>query len=219
MPPGALVKSDPAVSKPNWLPEGFWPRLDELRTEHRAAIERMETARTEASELGARFKAEDETRERAYRTGLETPEVTDPAERDRLVAEARSRFEAAEKEFKETADRVLREIQDAEADWQADLNRRRSEADQKRAEARAALAEADEATAKLTILSRWLRRTAENRAWRQVPYESLGVPAPLAGHQPSAFNNDGDDGEVHELEEVGAKPAPTYPVGEPGEIL
>lgn len=218
MKPGALVTECPAVSKLKWLPKGFWPELDELRKQHRAAIRRRDRAREAAQEIGARFKAEDEAREKAYRTGLEVPKVTDPAERERLVNDARAKFTAAEDEFKATVDRVVRAIQDKEQEWTDDLIGRRREVEHQRAEAEKVLAESEQKAAELGVLRRWLARTAENRAWRQVPYEDLGVPgAPVAGQHASAFG--GEDMSVHPPEDIPHKSGPPrYPVEE-GEIL
>jgi hypothetical protein len=84
----------PVVSKVGWLPEGSWPELDSCRAAHEEAVAQVEAANAEAQALGSRFESEDEARIRAYRSGVEAPVMTDPAERERATAEARAKIDA-----------------------------------------------------------------------------------------------------------------------------
>src|SRR5215211_6981006 len=78
----ALMRN-PAVQRSGWIPRGLRPELDELGERHEAALTAVEEALRAAGELGQRFKDEDEARIEAYKTGLKTPKMTPPDERER----------------------------------------------------------------------------------------------------------------------------------------
>lgn len=187
MPKGMLLKTEPAVRRPDWLPQGIFEELDPLAEFHRARIAELEEARAEAQALGHKYRAEDEARQEAYKTGLKTPTMTDPAQRDRETAAAKARVEAAEKAMEECVEQAVCFVQEAAEDWRADLERQAAEALERRAEAERILEQTDEDVRRLKQVRRWLRRTADNRFGRHTSLAALGMPEPERPLSPAAW--------------------------------
>jgi hypothetical protein len=155
-----IRRHHPVVTKTDWLPEGLWPELDECRTVHEAAVARVEQATKDSRALGKKFEAEDEARIDAYKTGHKAPKMTDPAEREREVAETRAKHDAAEAALAEAVANAVDTIESKGREWLDDLAERLVEADEKRAEAKRLLAEADKASREIARLQMWVGRSS-----------------------------------------------------------
>ena len=116
-----LVRRNVGVRSSGWLPRGLWPELDALAETHDAAVADLATARRDAGELGKRFKAEDEQRVKAYETGLEVPQMTDPAERQAAVTDAKAKLDAAERNLTAAVVAAVEGVQAHLEDWQESL--------------------------------------------------------------------------------------------------
>lgn len=155
-----LLRHYPVVSKSGWLPAGLWQELDECREVHEEAIAALAKATTEAQAIGDRFRAEDEARIEAYKTGLETPTMTDPAERGRLTAEAKAKFEGARESLAEAVATAIALLEERGKDWIADLEKREGEAEAKREQAAKLLAEAQAESDELLRTKQWVGRSS-----------------------------------------------------------
>ena len=173
-----LWLNNPAVRKAGWLPRGLWPELDELAQRHDDALAAADQAGADARALGAKFKAEDEARIEAYKTGLEAPKMTDPAERERVTSEARAKAEAARRNLGEAIVAAIEGVQAHADEWLADLKRRRADADAKREEAKRLLEEADEGLGQVKATEQWVERTAENRNNNHIAHSEVPVGRP-----------------------------------------
>lgn len=174
----ALVRQNPAVSKENWLPEGLWPDLDEAAQEHSEAVRAHATVRKEAVDLGKKFKAEDENRIKAYETGLEVPTMTDPAERQAAVTEAKAKVEGAERRLCRAAAAGVLVVQEHQEEWLAEIEARKAAAEEKIEEAQRMLAEAHQAQGEAGRTEVWVRRTADNLPGRHISIDLLGIRLP-----------------------------------------
>lgn len=173
-----LVRNNPAIERPGWLPTGLWPELTELSERHEAAVKGIAEARREAVALGKTYEKEDAERIEAYKTGTKAPKMTDPAEREQATADARAKIEAAEKNLVDVAAEAVILVQEKQDEWEDDLGRQVLEAKQKREEAERLLAEAKRTEGEVARTGRWVQRTARNMPGRQVAHSDLGIPEP-----------------------------------------
>jgi hypothetical protein len=172
------VLNSPAVRKPGWLPRGLWPELDELAKRHDDALEASLAAGKEAQELGKKFKDEDEARIEAYKTGLKVPKMTDPAERERLVAEAKAKVEAAKREFADSVYDAVKGVQAHAEEWQADVKRQRADAEAKIEEAKRLVAESQEGLGQVKATEHWIERTATDDPGYHLAHSEIPVATP-----------------------------------------
>jgi hypothetical protein len=176
-----IERHHPVVTKPGWLPAGLWPELDERRDQHEEAVKQVAEATTAAQAIGDKFRAEDEARIEAYKTGMEAPTMTDPAERERMTAEARARFKAAQEALAEAVADAVDTLETNGAEWIADVTRRTDEAEDKKAAAARLLAEADQLVAESDRLRLWLARSSgiDQRLARlgHISLDSLPLPS------------------------------------------
>lgn len=175
---GQVVKRNAHVRRKGWLPRGVFDDLDALADAHEEAVSDLAEARGEARKIGDKFRSEDESRIKAYETGLDVPQMTDPAERNRLVTEARQRVEGAERGLETVVAECVIAIQRHEDDWQEDLVARRDEALEKREEAERLLAEMNDALGSISRTAQWVRRTAKNRHGQHYAHDELPIEEP-----------------------------------------
>jgi hypothetical protein len=166
-PPGTgLLDTQPALRRPDWLPEGLFPELDELREEH---LEHLNSGAGEkVQELRDTYEAEDAARAEALRLGRDAPAVTPAAERQDALGEAEAEREAAVARFRDFLDRAVERLHALEPEWREQFREKTAEANRKREEAAALLAAAERETEKVARLELWLDRTVNPRAGRYV---------------------------------------------------
>jgi len=176
-----LLDTQPALRRPDWLPEGLFPELDELREEH---LEHLNSgAGQKVQELREAYEAEDAARAEALRLGRDLPVVTPTAERQDALGEAEAEREAAVARFRDFLDRAVARLRALEPEWREQFREKNAEANRKREEAAALLAAAERESEKVTRLELWLDRTINPRAGRYVgapdlePVESVEVAA------------------------------------------
>ena len=192
----SLVDS-PALRSNDWLPEGLWPELDELRTRHHELLEQWQAAISAVADLHQRFEDEDEGRVQAYVDGKQ-PKVTGEPERVGMLAEAKAKLEAARRQLEAFLAEAVETIQKHEDEWQAELDARGAAAAEKRQEAARLLAEADQAVGEVTRTRRWLQRSTYPSGSRHISHDALSVPLPppppdLAAIGRHAAPNPGDE--------------------------
>lgn len=173
-----LVLGNQAVRKVGWLPRGLWPTLDELAERHEDAVAALAVAGEEAQALGAKFKAEDEARIEAYKTGLDAPKMTDPAERERVTAEARAKVHAAKRELGDAVAAAIEGVQAHADEWLGDLTRQRSDAEAKREEAKRLLERAYQGLGQIKATEHWIERTARNANRDHLAHSEVPVGQP-----------------------------------------
>jgi hypothetical protein len=177
-PPGTgLLDSQPALRRPDWLPEGLFPELDELREEH---LEHLNShAGDRARELREEYEAEDAARAEALRVGGDVPAVTPTAERQDALGEAEAEREAAVARFRDFIDRAVETLHRLEPEWREQFKQKTAEANRKREEAAALLAAAERETERVSRLELWLDRTISPRAGRYVGAPDLEPLEPM----------------------------------------
>lgn len=174
-----LVRQNPAVSQEGWAnAPGISERLDEAAELHDQAVRDLADARKAAQTLGQKFKAEDEQRTEAYKTGLTVPEMTDPAERQAAVTDARPRVEAAQSRLEDFAGNVVGLVQDNEEAWLGDVAGQKAKAAEQIAEAERIMAAAHQAMGEAERNAAWIKRTAANLPGWHISIDLLGVPTP-----------------------------------------
>lgn len=172
-----LLDTQPALRRPDWLPEGLFPELDELRKEH---LEHLDSdAGDRARELREEYEAEDTARAEALRVGGEVPPVTPTAERQDALGEAEAEREAGVARFRDFLDGAVAKIQELEPGWREQFQQKTAEANRKREEAAALLAAAERETERVARLELWLNRTVNPRAGRYVGAPDLEPLEPM----------------------------------------
>jgi hypothetical protein len=149
-----------------------------MRERHGEAVAHLQKVQVEASELGKKFKAEDDARVEAYKTGTKAPPLVDPAERQRLASECAAKVKAAEEQLQAIASEAVSFIQKNEQEWTEDLDDAAAEARREKEEALLAVERMEQTIADIGRLQKWIERTARNMAGRHLPMTDLGAPLP-----------------------------------------
>jgi len=191
-----IQRHHPVVTKPGWLPAGLWPELDACRDRHEDAVHRVADAFSAAQANGDRFRAEDEARIEAYKTGMEAPKMTDPAERERLTADARAAYDAAQETLAEAVADAVATLEEHGEEWMADAARRTEEAEAKKAEAARLLAEAERIVAEADRVRLWVGRSSgqiERLALLgHYPFEQMPLPKRGGVGRPAGMGDPAD---------------------------
>lgn len=171
-PARGLLDEQPALRRTDWLPEGLFPELDELRAEH---LTFLAGGWGDAKQsLLDTYEAEDEARAEALRLGNDAPAVTPTAERQDRLGEAEAERQAGRAKFDDFIARALAEIAKLAPDWREQFAQMATEADRKRAEAAALLAAAEREVSRVARSELWLDRTIKPRSGRYVGAPDLG---------------------------------------------
>ncbi len=189
---GGLLHEAPAVVRPDWLPEGATPELDQLRDQQQALLGSAAEVDSAIAELRARYAAEDEAhaealRARARGEAVELPGPTPPDERAAELASLEAQAVAIGEVIEQFAADTIAEITDKYDAWTAALDEEDAEAARRVEEARRALAEAEAALGQRGQLRAWLQRTAgRHPVFRDVTgrHIAFGALAGVAGPQP-----------------------------------
>jgi hypothetical protein len=161
----SLLVDAPAVSRLDWLPEGAFPVLDELRAEQARLGEMARQVSQETSATKARFEREGVEYHEAVCAQVtdpstELPALTPPEERAATLAQLQERSNALAHLLDQFARRAVTTITEHYHEWVDDLNARDGEVQQRVEAARAALAEAEAEHGATIQLRAWLQRTA-----------------------------------------------------------
>jgi len=161
----SLLAEAPALSRADWIPEGAFPELDELRTEHQGLRDQALAADRDASALKERFEAEDASHAEALRArvsdpSLEHPDLSSPEDRAAAVAEAEGRSRAVAEVQDAFLHRAVATIAERYPEWVAMLDSQDGEVEDRVEEARAALAKLEAQRDATVQLRLWLQRTA-----------------------------------------------------------
>lgn len=185
---GGLLDEAPALSRADWIPEGQFDQLDELREEH----VRLHAAATEAAReieaARARFEQEDATyaeagRAQATGQGVELPELTPPEERAAELAPLDAKVKAITQVREQSAREAVATITARYDEWASELDARDGEVEARVEQARAALATAEAELGATVQLRAWLERTAgrhpmfRNLDGRHIAFAGLAGPA------------------------------------------
>ena len=173
---------------PNWLPEGLWPEMDELRSEQLRVRNQIAAELAALDAVNARFRDEDRQHERQLRQAQRdgTPKAvedrrTPPEQRQAERAEINERLWAGVIVLGEIVAAVIELVRESEDDWLADLRGQLEPAREKRREAERLLAEAKADEWQLHRLGQWVQITSEDGA--------LGrQPAPTPSEPPAQFS-------------------------------
>lgn len=186
------LRNQPALVVKDWLPEGIFPELDELREEHHQLLDEVFAARDEAVGLRAGYEDEDGARAAALAAGDEPPAVTGSAERKDAIGDAEARLQACWDRvaaFVERAAEVIKEkggerplFPDEPGlvlpEWRETFAATRAEAADEVEVAKEALAKAERKAANVDQVEGWLDRTVKPRGGRYLSAPQLGVGFP-----------------------------------------
>jgi hypothetical protein len=186
------LRNQPALVAKDWLPEGLFPELDELREEHHQLLDEVFAARGECIRLQQQYDEEDQARAAALATGVEPPPVTGSAERQDKIGDAQARLWAGWDRvaaFVQRAAEVLKEKGGERpqfpnepgvklSEWRQQFAATRAAAEAKAQEAREALAKAEREAANADQVEMWLDRTVKPRGGRYQSAPQLGVGFP-----------------------------------------
>lgn len=166
------------IRDPDWIPGGSGiARIDELRTEHRAALATLREAAAPAVEASERFFHEDrehpQALQRWYAAGQqgEAPTRIQDDERERILAPLQQHSRAALEALLDRVEAIEREFAEHRHEWSRQLDGMRKAGLDRAAQLRREAAEAEAGIAGVEGLVRWVEMTAH--------------PGPF-GHQPSA---------------------------------
>lgn len=168
--------NDQVLTRKDWLPEGLFPELDELREEHHRLLDETYEVRDESIALHKQYDDEDEARKEALLVGDDPPSVTGSADRKDALADATARLQAKWDIVADFANRALATIREkGEApefpdqpgvflpEWRQYFVAQRAEADEEIEKARQALAAAEAKEARIKGNERWVDMTVRGK--------------------------------------------------------
>lgn len=175
--PQALV-GQPVIWDRDWLPEGLWPDLDDLREQHHAHLDTIDESLRASSAIEQRFADEDRARAEALRAGEDSPPLTPSSDRQDerdMVAAAHQAALARFAEFVEAAKQTF----DAKArNWKGTLASIKAQAEAEEAEADRILKAAERKVADAEAVEKWLNKLVNPPGGR------FHAPAPASGARP-----------------------------------
>jgi hypothetical protein len=168
-----LRMNDQVLTRKDWLPEGLFPELDELREEHHRLLDETYEVRDESIALHDKYEAEDEARKEALLAGDDPPPVTGSADRKDALADVTARLQAKWDIVAEFANRALAIIKEKGGErpefpdepglvlpeWRQYFAAQRAEADEEIEKAKQALAAAEGKEARIKGNERWVDMT------------------------------------------------------------
>jgi hypothetical protein len=172
---GDLLDSDPALRDPEWLPEGVFPEIDELREEHRARLDDIKAAGVKRSELLAQYEAEEEARNAALYAGEAVPAVTSASDRQDALAAAEAERVAAHRHFQDFFDRAVETFNRMAPFWQLRFAEARANRATAVEQAEAALRQAEREAANIDQAEQWVNRTVKPLGGRYMQAPTFGV--------------------------------------------
>lgn len=176
-----FLEHNPAVSYPGWFPpKDECAELADLRAEHLRLLAARGEAYSELADLRRQQEREADEHGRALTAALlageEAPPPPSGQVTERELADALLGVEAANDALQAFARTAVQGVVDRAPQVQAGVAARLRLADEKRAEARAFLAEADRLAAEPTRLRDWIARATGESPLGLVPFDHLGLP-------------------------------------------
>lgn len=159
----------------NWLPQGLFPELDELRDEHLARLADKAEAGRKKGEVIAGFEAEDAARNAALYAGDESPSVTSTAGREDAVRQADAELYAATRRLHDFYLHAVETIKKTAPAWRAQFAATRAARHADMEAAREALRKAEREAANVDQAEQWVDRTVTPRGGRYIEAPTLGV--------------------------------------------
>jgi hypothetical protein len=174
-----LVRENPAIRKPNWLPEGLWPELDELRERHVQLLADSSSTGSRKDQLTKKYEREDEAQMQALQAGEDPPPSTPMDQRQSELHDAKLAADAAHIAFCEAVSEMVAKVREKRRDWNNTFTRLETEAREKREEMARLQKEAEQKEWDANRLRLWLSRTAEDKPGRHVAFEQVSGPVPV----------------------------------------
>lgn len=185
----AILRGQPALEAKDWLPEGIFPELDELREEHHRLLDETFAARDKCIALRSKYEGEDKARAAALATGEEPPPVTGSADRQDALGEAEAQLWASWHRvgaFVERAVEVFKEKGGERPEfpdepglvlpeWRQQMAAVRAEAAEEMEVARAALAKAERKEADAVGIDKWIDRLVKPKGGRYISAPQPGT--------------------------------------------
>lgn len=171
--PRILDLNQQVLLKKDWLPQGLFPDLDELRAEHNELVSELENAAHVRHRMEERYKAEDTAREAAALALEDPPPVTGSAERKDRLEEVRALVQARMDRLGAFVDRAIAVIKEKGAigefpdqpgalpEWRIVFAALRAEAESEIQKAEEALRAAEGREAAIKGNERWLDKTVK----------------------------------------------------------
>lgn len=174
----------------NWLPEGLWPELDELRSEQLRVRDQVVAELTALEALDARCSDEDQQHERQLRQaqrdgspGSVKDARTPREQRQAARATAEERLWAGVTVLGEVVDSVIELVREREDEWLADLRARLEPQREQRRELENKLAEVRALEWQTHQFGHWVQNTSQDGPFGR-------QPAPLPSPPPAQFSAD-----------------------------
>jgi hypothetical protein len=200
----------PALCRADWIPEGAFAELDELRAEHQKLRNQSLAVDRELQAIKQRFDAEDSSNTTALRAkvsdpSVELPDLTPPEERAAAIGPLEDRKRAVAQVQDDFLRRAVAAITEKYPEWIAILDSQDGEIEDRIEEARAALANAERERGATVQLRVWLERTAGQHPrfrdldGRHIAYPDLagaGKTAAPAGIPGSESESESESGPV-----------------------
>lgn len=159
----------------DWLPEGLFPEIDELRTEHLRRLDEVKQANGKVTEIIEGFEAEDAARDAALYAGDPAPAVTNTAERTDAVREAEAEAHAARLRLDRFYRSAEAKFQEMLPTWQIQFAQVRAERAAVVEQARAALEAAEQDRDDVDQAEQWVRRTVKPKGGRHIQAPKLTI--------------------------------------------
>jgi hypothetical protein len=166
--------TQPGIGR-DWLPEGLFPEIDELRAEQMECLEGLREAGAKSDAIVAGFEAEDEARNAALYAGDPAPSVTGTAEREDTMREVEAERFAAKRKLHDFYLRAVATFKQMAPAWEAQFAVRRAQHAAEVDAAKAALSAAEREAANVEQAEQWIDRTVNPRGGRYVKAPTFGV--------------------------------------------
>lgn len=212
--PRILDLNSMVLFEEDWLPEGIFPELDELRIEHHELVAEVKNAGHLAGKLRHQYKEEDEARQEALVRLEDPPPVTGSAERTDRLEEARVFLQVRIDRLAAFVEKAVGVIKDKGGyppefadepglrlpEWRQEFASQLAEVDTEIEVAKEALRVAERREAAVKSRERWLDNTV--RAKGGIYMAASQFPPLMTREEADAFNR-GNRDDVHaEMEAV-----------------
>ena len=182
----SILDGQVALFDRDWLPQGIFKELDELREEHHQLLD--ERCGHLISDLRQKYEDEDTARQGALAAGEEPPPMTGSAEREDAINEAKAQSRASMERLAAFIERAIAVIKEKGgerpefanelglvlSEWRQQFAASRSEVDAEVEAAKAALAKAERKATYVDQIEGWLNRTVKPRGGRYIEAPEFG---------------------------------------------
>jgi hypothetical protein len=159
----------------NWLPQGLFPEIDELRAEHLARFADLQEVGDKRRAVVAGFEAEEQARNAALYAGGNAPAVTSTSDREDAMREVEAEVYAAKRRLHDFYIHAVATFQRMAPAWQEQLAARRAQHEAEVEAAKAALMVSEREAANVEQAEQWIERTVNPKGGRYVQAPTFGV--------------------------------------------